>query len=108
MNKALIVHRFAVFVEPGGVLVEVGEGVEETTFVEFAIGHGAKGVEIAWATAVDFAAHAKGFAQVNGFHEWRETADIANPTAGDVAGTCFDPFGTNIHFAFAGFWTADG
>ena len=103
MDESLVIHGFAVFVEPGRVFVEVDEGVEEAAFVKFAIGHGAQGVQVAGTAAVDFAAHAKGFAQVNGFHQGSQTAHIADAAAGNIAGTGFDPFGAYIHFAFAGF-----
>ena len=57
MDESLVVQGFAVFVKPGGVFVEVYEGVEKAAFVKFAIGHGAQGVQIAGAASVDFAAH---------------------------------------------------
>ena len=85
------------------MFVEVDEGVEEAAFVKFAIGHGAQGVQIAGPASVDFAAHAKGFAEVNGFHEGGQTAHIADAAARNVARSGFDPFGADIHFAFAGF-----
>ena len=47
MDESLVIHGFAVFVEPGRVFVEVDEGVEEAAFVKFAIGHGAQGVQVA-------------------------------------------------------------
>ncbi len=87
MNKSFVVHGFAVFVQPRGWLVEVDEGVQQTAFVKFAIGHGAQRVQIAGAAAVDFAAHAKRFTQVNGFHQWGEAAHIPHAAAGYVTGS---------------------
>ena len=105
VDESFVIQGFAVFVKPGCVFVEVDEWVEEAAFVKFAVGHGAQGVQVAGTTSVDFAAHAKGFAQVYGFHEGGQTAHIADAAAGNVTGTGFDPFGADIHFAFACFGT---
>lgn len=105
VDESFVIHGFAVFVKPGCVFVEVDERVEEAAFVKFAVGHGAQGVQVAGTASVDFAAHAKGFAQVNGFHQGCQTAHIADAAARNITGTGFDPFSAHIHFAFACFGT---
>ena len=81
MDEAIIVHRISEFVEPGGRFIVVDEGVEEAALVEFPVFHGAEGVQVRWAASMDFAAHAEGFAKVDGFHEWRDPSDVADAGA---------------------------